>query len=376
MTDKPTTKWQVTTPASGQPSALMDCKPTTKWQTKTPTLAPQSPQIVPIRTPIWTLSSPSDKIWPSNLIKIIRAIKTIPPQQPTPPEFTFEVTCEAAERNYMLLMHKHKGSLAASLESQRDSTVGYGSEFRDEATLYHLFARHPTWNWMTPILRNGSKWPLEPLNEDSRRADVDEALAFGNHKGALLQPELLKQLVSEDVHYRYCLPLPLRKATKIPNIPITPMNIQKQNTINEFGRIVPKDCLTQDQSLEWSSGTSVNKQAITEELLPCMFGSCIRQIVNWAVTASCLYPNQPILASKIDFKSAFQRMHLSADTASQTCTMLPELDILLMWLRLSFGGKPCPYMWGVFSETMCNLANAILLTTIGICPICLLRTNR
>jgi len=122
------------------------------------------------------------------LIEIIRAIKTIPPRWPTPPVFTFNLTHKAAERNYMLLMHKHKGSLVASLESQRDSTVGYGSVFRDKATLYHLFAHHPNWNRMTPILRNGSEWPLEPLDEDSRRADVDEALNFGNNKGASLQP--------------------------------------------------------------------------------------------------------------------------------------------------------------------------------------------
>ena len=229
MTNKPTTEWQTKTPASGQPSASMDCKPTTEWQMKTPTLAPQSPQIVPIPTPIWTLPSSSDKIWPSNLIEIIRAIKTILPRRPTPPDFTFDLTREAAEQNYMLLMHKHKGSLAALLESQRGSTVGYSSEFRDKATLYHLFARHPNWNRMTPILQNGSEWPLEPLDKDSRRADVDEALAFGNHKGALLQPKLLKQLVTKDVHYRYCLPLPLEKATKIPNILIAPMNIQMQD---------------------------------------------------------------------------------------------------------------------------------------------------
>ena len=261
----------------------------------------------------------------------------------------------------MLLMHKHKGSLAALLESQRDLTVGYGLEFRDEATLYHLFACHPNWSRMTPILRNGSEWPLEPLNEDSQRVDVDKALSFGNHKGTSLQPELLKQLVAKDVHYGYCLPLLLGKATKIPNILIAPMNIQKQNTINKFGRIVPKDCLTHDQCFEWSSGTSVNKRVITEKLLPCMFGSCIRRIVNWAVTARRLYTNLPILASKIDFKSAFRRMHLNAATALQTCTMLPEFEILLMWLHLSFSGKPCPYMWGVFSETICDLVNAILL---------------
>ncbi len=31
-----------------------------------------------------------------------------------------------------------------------------------------------------------------------------------------------------------------------------------------------------------------------------------------------------------------------------------------MRLRLSFSSKPCPYMWGVFSKTICDLANAIL----------------
>ena len=97
---------------------------------------------------------------------------------------------------------------------------------------------------MIEILRHGSKWPLESLDEDKRQADVAEALAFGNHKGALLQPELLKKLVSKDVQHGYCLPLPLAKATKIPSILIAPMNIQKQNTIDEHGQIVPKDRVT------------------------------------------------------------------------------------------------------------------------------------
>jgi hypothetical protein len=64
------------------------------------------------------------------------------------------------------------------------------------------------------MLRNGSEWPLEPLNKDSRRADVDKALAFRNHKGASMQPELLKKLVSKDVQFGYCLPLSLTKATE------------------------------------------------------------------------------------------------------------------------------------------------------------------
>jgi hypothetical protein len=120
-----------------------------------------------------------------------------------------------------------------------------------------------------------------------------------------MQLDLLLQLMLKDVHFNYCLPLPLAKAEKIPNILIAPMNIQQQNTINEYGRIIPKDCQTQDQSFKWSSRTLVNSRVKTEELLLCMFGACIKQIVDWAVTVCRLFPNAPILASKIDFKSAF-----------------------------------------------------------------------
>ena len=126
---------------------------------------------------------------------------------------------------------------------------------------------------------------LEPLNEELRCNDVDPALAFGNHKDASLQPKLLQKLVSKDVHFGYCLPLPLDKARKIPGALLAPMNIQKQNTINKHGRIVEKDCLTHNQSYKWPSGTSVDSRVITEELLPCMFGACIKRIVNWAVSA-------------------------------------------------------------------------------------------
>jgi hypothetical protein len=119
----------------------------------------------------------------------------------------------------MVLMHKYNGSLAASLESQRDSTVGYGSEFRDEATLSHLFARHPNWNRMIEILRHGSKWPLEPLDEDKRQADVAEALAFGNHKGASLQPKLLKKTRFEGRPLRILSPTTPRESHQDPKHP-------------------------------------------------------------------------------------------------------------------------------------------------------------
>jgi hypothetical protein len=47
-------------------------------------------------------------------------------------------------------------------------------------------------------------------------------------------------------------------------------------------------------------------------------------------------------------------MHLNGETAVNACIQLPEQDLVLMYLRLTFGGKPCPSEWGAISETVCD----------------------
>jgi hypothetical protein len=118
--------------------------------------------------------------------------------------------------------------------------------------------------------------------------------------------------------------------------------------------------MTHDQSFKWSSRTSVNSWVKAEELLPRMFGARIKRIVNWTITTQQLFPNVPVLASKINFKSAFQGLHLNAATAVQTCTQIVDIGILLMLLWLSFRGKPHLYKWGINSDMICNPANTIL----------------
>jgi hypothetical protein len=65
------------------------------------------------------------------------------------------------------------------------------------------------------------------------------------------------------------------------------------------------------------------------------------------------------MAKKDDFKSAYQRLHLHSETATKAVTQLPELELALMSLRLTFGGAPSPYKWSAISETICNLMTAI-----------------
>ena len=82
---------------------------------------------------------------------------------------------------------------------------------------------------------------------------------------------------------------------------------------------------------------------------------------NWAVATRRKHPSLKIFAQKVDIKSAYRRLHLNAALAIQTCTQLPELNLAIASLRATFGGTYGPYEWGVISESICDLANAILL---------------
>jgi hypothetical protein len=72
------------------------------------------------------------------------------------------------------------------------------------------------------------------------------------------------------------------------------------------------------------------------------------------------YPGQKILATKIDYKLAYRRGILHFTMALQTATQLPDDDLAIITLQLTFGGAPCPFEWGIMSESICNLANELL----------------
>ena len=57
--------------------------------------------------------------------------------------------------------------------------MGYGSEFRDVATLANTFQRHPNWTRMSRILTHGLEWPLKPLNNKCRLAGAGRPSSLG-----------------------------------------------------------------------------------------------------------------------------------------------------------------------------------------------------
>eukprot|EP00957_Ditylum_brightwellii_P070730 5375821-Ditylum_brightwellii.AAC.1 len=106
--------------------------------------------------------------------------------------------------------------------------------------------------------------------------------------------------------YGYGLVIPLDNLKSLPGAILAPMNIMKQNSIDEIGRIVKKDRLTHDQSYKWSGSKLVNSRVDKDALLLCMFGACIKCIVNLGVAAKKHYSRRCILSTKADYKSAYQ----------------------------------------------------------------------
>ncbi len=83
--------------------------------------------------------------------------------------------------------------------------------------------------------------PLEEISKEDRVADLQEALQFGNHKGATSKPELLRELITEDVIHGYGLVIPLDKIKRISGACLAPMNIMHQFTLDASGDIMDKE---------------------------------------------------------------------------------------------------------------------------------------
>jgi hypothetical protein len=87
-----------------------------------------------------------------------------------------------------------------------------------------------------------------PLDDSNQLNNINNALAFGNHKGAMQQPELLLKLIWDNIDQGFTLPLPLNKIKQLLGILLAPLNIQLQETINNQGEIIPKNRMTHNQS--------------------------------------------------------------------------------------------------------------------------------
>jgi len=91
-----------------------------------------------------------------------------------------------------------------------------------------------------------------------------------------------------------------------------------------------------------------------------MYGYALLRLIHYIVACREIYPNKRILFSKFDLNPTYRRCHMNYDTTIQSITQDPTLDIVMLILRLTFGGAANPNNFGLISETIYDLANHLL----------------
>ena len=149
--------------------------------------------------------------------------------------------------------------------------------------------------------------------------------------------------LEKEVKKGWHLPLPIDRLREIPHIIVGPMGAVPQGTINEKGEAAIKYRMTHDQSFDHDLEhiKSVNQRVLAMSLSKCVYGHALRRLAHALIALRWMFPWVAILIGKLDYKSAFRRLHLRALAALRsvvTTTGLMEHPVALASLRVTFGG--------------------------------------
>ena len=262
----------------------------------------------------------------------------------------------------MEILHQFDYDIEAAIMHDPNSPLHPGSEFRPVSLLAPIFKNHPSWKRIYSTLTFGGHYPLVPISEELAKSDLQDGIAFGNHKSAVQSKEWMMSALKKEIVRGWQLPLLTDKLHLIPGAAVAPMGNAKQTTINDSGKRIAKNRLTHNQSMNFGSGSSINARVIEEDLSDAQYGFAFIRFVHLIVALRLKFPFARILLNKFDFKSAYRRVHNDPHAIAHGMVTLGDLcgeNLALASLRLTFGGKPCPSIFSDISEATCDLANAI-----------------
>jgi len=228
--------------------------------------------------------------------------------------------------------------------------VSFGSEFWDPSELEGLLFKHPNWPALREILENGASFPLKPISNQDRKIDLEFHASRGNHKSAEKYQNALDDIINNDIHRGFALPLPTDILFELPGASLAPLGCIGQDTINERGKRTKKFRMTHDQSFLGPSQHSVNERVLKELLPNCMYSFALLQILHYIISLRSQHHSTKIFISKFNLDLAYHCSHLSGTTAAECLTV--HKDTLLMALRMTFGDHPAPQCGDTFQKPL------------------------
>jgi hypothetical protein len=305
----------------------------------------------------YQFSSPSPSLSKQRFVEILRSLQATPGPQMNPPRFLFKFTKEAAEFNAKILADNNF-DLDKIIRQQHPSQISYSSLFRSSLQLQELLCAHPLWIQLKDILDHGASFPLDEISDTDRKFDLTFHLNRGNHKSAMLYHQILQDIITEDIERGFALPLPVSVLHSLPKASLAPLGCVKQSMIDASGSRSFKHRMTHDQSFPLPSNLSVNLRVQNNKLPPIMYNFVLLRSIHYILSLRHRHPSTKIFICKFDIDAAYRQCSFSSKTAFESLTIFAGL--LFVALQMTFGGAPCPSIWGVISETIMDIGNALL----------------
>jgi hypothetical protein len=147
---------------------------------------------------------------------------------------------------------------------------------------------------------------------------------------------------------------------RIPGVILQPTGAAIQTTISETGDRCEKLRVTHDSSFNFSDDQrSLNERVDMKAYAELIYGYCLMRLLPFIVALRLEYPEKTIFFAKFDFSDAYRRLHHHG--LSVIMQVLTFDQMVLVMLRLAFGGSPNPSAWTTVSEMVTDLSNEILL---------------
>ena len=243
--------------------------------------------------PAISFSPTPSRNWPPPALELLQAIRIArswSPPQPSKPIFKFRPNLLSAKYN-MEILHHFNYDIKAAIMHDPNSPLHPGSEFRPVSLLSPIFGNHPSWNQICSTLTSGGHYPLVPISSNDIKSDLEEGIAFGNHKSAVDSKKWMISALNKEIIRGWQLPLPTDQLHLISGALVAPMGNAKQTTIDDQGNRIPKNCLTHNQSMIFGSGSSINSRVLDEELSPAKYGFAFLRFIHLIVALRFKFPN-------------------------------------------------------------------------------------
>ena len=137
-------------------------------------------------------------------------------------------------------------------------------------SLTKLFFYHQDKTKIVNIIQQGSRYHLNPIEEEARKSDLDAMILRGNHKSShsVLNSAALDKVINKYIYHGWALPLTIESLQNIINVGVVTLGVAEQLSINEKGERYIKICVTHECSFPGPSGLSVNNRVQRESLQP------------------------------------------------------------------------------------------------------------